>query len=132
MIERPITDLSIDQRPNGLGSEGYDLWFDLPPKPGDATTPEFQTLCQGAILVGRIAQAMGWEWSTLVRHIHHLSAPMDGYLIMEVGGRLFNASAFRRALAEGVPDSGLDPYKVKVVDVENASVHILGYGLPPI
>ena len=132
MVERPLEDLSLNRVPNSLGDDGYDLWFDLPATQGDATTCELQTLCQGAILLGRIAQAMAWDWSTLVRHVHHLAAPVDGHLLIEVGARLFNATQFRRALHDSVPDCGLDPYKVKIADAENANVYILGHGLPPI
>ncbi|RYG27674.1 hypothetical protein EON81_29765, partial [bacterium] len=115
MSDRPSSELSLNRVPNAVGSEdGYDLWFDLPPHKGDATTSELQTLCQGAILLGRIAQGMGWDWPTMLRNVDHLSAQSEGHLLLEVGSRLFNAAQFRRALHESVPDAGLDPYKVKV------------------
>ncbi len=133
MDESPIPDLSLDRTPNALGSdEGYDLWFDLPPREGDATTSELQTLCQGCILAGRIAQSMGWDWVTFISNVDHLAAPLDGYLLLEVNSRVFNSERFRRALHDAVPASGLDPYKVKVIDEENANVYILGHGLPPL
>lgn len=132
MLDRPLTELSLNRIVNGEGvNDGYDLWFDLPAASGDATTSELQTLCQGAILLGRIAQGMGWDWATLLRNVDHVSAPADGFLLIEVGTRLFNATQFRAALHEGVPDSGLDPYKVRISDADNADVYILGHGLPP-
>ena len=131
MDDTPIAELSFDRIPNALGhADGYDLWFDLPPKNGDATTSELQTLCQGSILLGRIAEDMNWNWTDLVAQIDHLSAPLDGFLLVEVGRAVFRSERFRRALHDAIPASGLDPYKVKIIDTENANVYILGHGLP--
>ena len=133
MDETSHADLSFDRTPSVWGSEeGYSLWFSLPPRSGDATTPELQTLCQGSILLGRIAHRMDWDWPTLIRNIDHLSAPSDGFLLIEVGSRLFNSERFRRALQESVPESGLDAHKVKLVDEDNANDYILAFGLPSI
>ena len=130
-MSAPIVNLSLARTHYALGSEeGYDLWFDLPPAEGDDTTPELQTLCQGSILLGRLAARMGWDWTTLVRNVDHVSAPLSDHLLIEVGSRLFRSARFRTALAECVPSSGLDPYKVKIIDTENANVYILGHGLP--
>ncbi|RYG27673.1 hypothetical protein EON81_29760 [bacterium] len=131
MDESPNADLSFNRTPSAFeGKAGYDLWFDVPPRSDDATTPELQTLCQGAILVGHIADAMGWDWPTLLGNIDHLSAPVDGFLLLEVRPRLFHSARFRRALDNAVEASGLNPFKVKVTDAENANVYILGHGLP--
>ena len=131
MDEAPTPDFSLDRRPNVLGGDdGYDLWFDLPPHEGDATTSELQTLCQGAMLLGHLGCRMGWDWATTIRVVDHLSAPFDGFLLLEVNDALFRSERFRRALGEGVVAAGLDPYKVRVTDRAKGDIHILGAGLP--
>lgn len=133
MDRNPATELSIGRVSNALGSDdGYDLWFDLPAHPGDETSPEFRTLCQGSILVGHIAGRMGWDWPTVCRSIHRIAAPLEEFLLIEVSHRTFRSAPFRRAVGLAVPASGLDPYKVKVMDADHAEAYILGHGLPPI
>ncbi len=127
----PKPDLAVERVPSAFGGEaGYDLWFDLPPREGDATTPEIQTLCQGSMVVGFVACRMGWDWATTLRTVDHLSAPLDGFLLVEVSERAFYNEPFRRALREGVVAAGLDPYKVRVTDERNGSIYVLGDGLP--
>lgn len=131
MDETSIADLSFDRSPSVFGHEdGYDLWFDLPPKRGDATTSELQTLCQGAILIGSVAETMGWDWSTLIQNVDHLSAPVDGCFLLEVKSPLIRSERFRRALERAIVVSGLDPFKIKVSDGESANIYIFGRGLP--
>lgn len=131
MDEGPIADFSVDRRANVLGGDdGYDVWFDVPPKPGDATTSELQTLLQGSMLVGHVAAKLQWDWPTTIRLMGHLAAPLDGFLLFEVDGEVFYGARFRAALNAGVVASGLDPYKVRVSDTSRGDIYILGHGLP--
>ena len=131
MLDLPNPELALDRTPSAFGNDGgYDLWFDLPPRSGDATTPEIQTLCRGAMLVGFIACRMGWDWATTLHTVDHLSAPVDGYLLVEVSDAAFSSALFRRALTEAVLAAGLDEHKVRLTDERGGNVYILGEGLP--
>ena len=132
MEKSPRQDFSLD-RPLTEDEDqpaGYDLWFDLPPREGDATTTEFQTLCQGAMVVGFVACRMGWAWATTLKTFDHLSAPSDGYLLIELTERAFYNERFRRALGEAVSAVGFDPYKVRLTDERRGNVYVLAHGLP--
>lgn len=124
-------DFALDRTPSAFGNEGgYELWFDLPARSGDATTPEIQTLCRGSIAVGYIACRMGWDWATTIHTVDHLSAPVDGHLLIEVSDEAFTSAIFRRALAEAVLAVGLDEHKVRLTDERGGNVYVLGEGLP--
>lgn len=82
------------------------------------------------MVVGYIAARMRWDWATTIRCVGHLAAPFDGFLLIEVSETVFYGPRFRHALRDAVAACGLDPYKVRVTDMNKGDIYILGQGLP--